>query len=66
LAEHGGFAQDDRNVALLAANPKGPASSMMTWKHGRSLRRFLHALAIDPRELKSVREKKTEVLTGFE
>ena len=67
LAEHGGFAQDDRNVALLVANPKLSPRIINDDVETRQIApTILRALAIDPRELKSVREEKTEALPGFE
>jgi len=66
LAEHGGFAQDDRNVALLVANPKLRPRIINDEVETRQIApTILHALAIDPRELKSVHEEETEVLPGL-
>ncbi len=67
LAEHGGFAQDDRNVALLVAHPSLRAEVFKEEVETRQIApTILGALGIDSRELKSVREEHTRPLPGFE
>jgi len=67
LAEHGGFAHDDRNVALLVSNPKLSPRVIDKEVETRQIApTILRALDIEPSELKSVREEKTEALPGFE
>jgi len=67
LAEHGGFARDDRNVALLVSNPGLPRRIVMDKVETRQVApTILRALSIRPSELKSVREEETKVLPDFE
>ena len=64
LAEHGGFSNDDRNVALLVSSPR--------IKHARIVEdttfttqiapTILDALDLDPRSLQAVREEGVQVL----
>ncbi len=66
LAEHGGFANDDRNVALLVSNP---SISMATVDDNVETRQIaatiLNALGINPKELEGVRKENSEVLPGL-
>jgi len=66
LAEHGGFAQDDRNVALMVAHP---ALSSRVFDDEVETRQIaptiLGALGIEANQLKSVREEHTRPLPGF-
>ncbi len=67
LAEHGGFAQDDRNVALLVAHPALHARVFNNEVETRQIApTILRALGIDSFELKSVREEHTQPLPGFD
>jgi hypothetical protein len=65
VAEHGGFAHDDTNVVLLAANPKFDTatitSSVETAQVAPTILRFL---GIDPGKLKAVKLENTRVLPG--
>ena len=67
LAEHGGFAHDDRNVMLLVANPHfstvtitGPVQTAQVAPT------ILQALHLDPNHLKAVDAEHTKVLPGFD
>jgi len=63
LAEHGGFAKDDRNVALLVSNPGLARKVVKERVETRQVApTILDALSIRPSELKSVREEQTDVL----
>jgi hypothetical protein len=64
LAEHGGFAQDDRNVALLVAHPALRARVIDDEVETRQIAPTI--LDIDTDELKSVREEHTRPLPGFD
>jgi hypothetical protein len=67
LAEHGGFAQDDRNVALLVAHPDLSSRVFQEEVETRQIApTILRALGIDADELKSVREEHTRPLRGFD
>jgi predicted AlkP superfamily pyrophosphatase or phosphodiesterase len=67
LAEHGGFAHDDRNVALLVANPALSSRAFQEEVETRQIApTILRALGIDTDELKSVREEHTRPLPGFD
>ncbi len=66
LAEHGGFANDDRNVALLVSNPGIAARTINAPVETRQIApTILQCLGLDPDELKSVRVEDTQVLPGF-
>jgi hypothetical protein len=65
-AEHGGFSFGDTNVALIVSNPELHRHVIKTpVATSQVAPTILRALGIDPRELKSVRLEKTEVLPGF-
>ena len=67
LAEHGGFAHDDRNVALLVYNPGFTPKSVANQVETRQVApTILQALSIRPNELDSVRTENTNVLPGLE
>jgi Type I phosphodiesterase / nucleotide pyrophosphatase len=67
LAEHGGFAHDDRNVALLVSNPSLPANSFSETVETRQIApTTLKALGFGPNELQAVRVENTKVLPGFD
>ena len=64
LAEHGGFSDDDRNVALMLSSPRikpaiGEALSYTT----QIAPTILAALGLNPNQLKSVRLEQTQVLS---
>ena len=66
VAEHGGFAQDDRNVMLLVANPHFNASTFTDQVETRQVApTILKALGLDPGQLKAVQIEKTEKLPGL-
>jgi Type I phosphodiesterase / nucleotide pyrophosphatase len=64
LAEHGGFSNDDRNVALLVSSPriKHPRIVDDTTFTTQIAPTILDALDLDPRSLQAVREEDVEVL----
>jgi len=64
LAEHGGFSNDDRNVALLVSSPriKHPRIVNDTTFTTQIAPTILDALDLDPRSLQAVREEGVEVL----
>jgi len=67
LAEHGGFAHDDRNVALLVSNPRIKHQIIDADVETRQIApTILQALSIDPKELQAVRQEHTETLPGIE
>jgi hypothetical protein len=64
LAEHGGFSNDDRNVALLLSSPHiwpqyNPRLSYTT----QIAPTILHAIGLDPDALEGVRKEGTKVLS---
>ena len=65
LAEHGGFAEDDRNVALLVSNPSITGSVNEAAVETRQIAStILGALGINPQELDGARMENTKVLPG--
>jgi hypothetical protein len=63
LAEHGGFANDDRNVALLVSSSRiKPAVVNDVTFTTQIAPTILDALDLDPRSLQAVREEGTQVL----
>ena len=64
LAEHGGFSQDDRNVALLVSSPKiEHAQTVADRTYTTQIApTILQALGLDPHSLQSVREEGAQVL----
>ena len=65
LAEHGGFADDDRNVALLVAGPGMTAKVVQSLVFTTQIApTILQALDIDPEELNSVQVEHTTPLPG--
>jgi hypothetical protein len=67
LAEHGGFAHDDRNVALLVYNPGLTAKVVADQVETRQVApTILQALSIRQNDLDSVRTENTNVLPGLE
>src|SRR5262249_50338279 len=66
LAEHGGFANDDRNVALLVSNPGFARKLVADQVETRQVApTILRALSIRPSELDGVREEGTKALPGL-
>jgi hypothetical protein len=66
LAEHGGFANDDRNVALLVSNPSITAATILDNVETRQIApTILSVLRINPKELDGVRTENSKVLPGF-
>jgi hypothetical protein len=67
LAEHGGFAHDDRNVALLVYNPGFTPKVVSDQVETRQVApTILQALSIRQNDLDSVRTENTNVLPGLE
>lgn len=63
LAEHGGFSNDDRNVALLVSGPRIKPQIDETLSYTTQIApTILSSLGLDPDELKSVRKEGTKVL----
>jgi hypothetical protein len=67
VAEHGGGAPDDHNVALLVVNPGGESGGTVdervtTTQVAPTILRYLH---LNPWALDAVRKEGTEVLPGF-
>ncbi len=57
---------DDRNVALLVANPGITAATLTDGVETRQIAAtILRALGINPHELASVPQENTKVLPGF-
>ncbi len=66
LAEHGGFAHDDRNVALLVSNPSLKARTFDEVVETRQIApTILEVLGFEPDELQAVVKENTKVLPGF-
>jgi hypothetical protein len=67
VAEHGGFAQDDRNVLLVVSNPalseRFVESPVSTTQVAPTI---LRSLGLDPGALDGVRSEHTPVLPGLE
>jgi hypothetical protein len=64
LAEHGGFSNDDRNVALLLSSPNVWPRYVQTLTYTTQIApTILHALGLDPRQLEAVEKEGTPVLT---
>ncbi|HWE07248.1 MAG TPA: hypothetical protein VG274_11100, partial [Rhizomicrobium sp.] len=65
LAEHGGFAADDRNVALVVSNPSiGAATNNANVETRQIASTVLEVLGINPRELEGARKENTKPLPG--
>jgi len=63
LAEHGGFSNDDRNVALLLSSPQLTAESVSETTYTTQIApTILYALGLDPKRLDAVRVEGTQVL----
>jgi len=66
LAEHGGFTQDDRNVALLVSNPSIIAATVNDSVETRQIAAtILDVLGINPKELEGARTENTRALPGL-
>jgi predicted AlkP superfamily pyrophosphatase or phosphodiesterase len=66
LAEHGGFATDDRNVALLVSNPSLAAKTIDEAVETRQIApTILSSLGFSPNELKAVQIEETRALPGL-
>jgi hypothetical protein len=66
VAEHGGFAYDDRNVLLIVSNPKYKASTFVDQVETRQIApTILKALGLDPNLLSAVKSEHTETLPGL-
>ena len=66
LAEHGGFAHDDRNVGLLVSHPALSASTNSDDVETRQVApTILRSLGISPSELRAVTREGTDVLPGL-
>lgn len=66
LAEHGGFAENDRNVALLVSNPNlAPAVRADNVQTRQVAPTILRALGLNPRQLQAVQAEHTDSLPGL-
>jgi hypothetical protein len=64
--EHGGFAKDDRNVALLVSNPSITGGIVNDDVETRQIApTILDVLGINPKELDGARKETSKVLPGF-
>jgi hypothetical protein len=66
VAEHGGFAYDDRNVVLIVSNPRYKASTFIDQVETRQIApTILKALGLNSSELQAVQIEHTEALPGL-
>jgi hypothetical protein len=66
VAEHGGFAYDDRNVVLIVSNPKYKAATFLDQVETRQIApTIVKALGLDPTLLTGVKSERTETLPGL-
>jgi len=66
VAEHGGFAYDDRNVVLIVSNPKYKPVTFNDQVETRQIApTIVKALGLDPNLLSAVRSEHTETLPGL-
>jgi hypothetical protein len=66
VSEHGGFANDDRNVLLIVSNPSfSPSTYTGTVETRQVAPTVLQALGINPTALQAVQKEGTEVLPGL-
>jgi len=66
VAEHGGFAYDDRNVLLIVSNPKYKPANFNDQVETRQIApTILKALGLDPTLLTAVKSEHTETLPGL-
>jgi hypothetical protein len=66
IAEHGGFANDDRNVMLLVSNPALKPSTFNSQVETRQIApTILNALGLNPNQLEAVQQEGTTELPGL-
>jgi hypothetical protein len=66
VSEHGGFANDDRNVLMIVSNPGySPSTYTGTVETRQVAPTILQALGFDPSALQAVQREGTEVLPGL-
>ncbi len=66
VSEHGGFANDDRNVLMIVSNPSySPSTFTGTVETRQVAPTILQALGFDPSALQAVQREGTEVLPGL-
>jgi hypothetical protein len=66
VAEHGGFAYDDRNVLLIVSNPSYKPVTFNDQVETRQIApTILKALGLDPSLLSAVQSEHTETLPGL-
>ena len=66
VAEHGGFAYDDRNVLLIVSNPRYKAATFNDQVETRQIApTIVKALGLDPSLLNAVTSEHTETLPGL-
>jgi hypothetical protein len=66
IAEHGGFAYDDRNVLLIVSNPAYAPSTFVNMVETRQIApTIIAALGLDPNLLGAVVSEHTETLPGL-
>jgi hypothetical protein len=66
VAEHGGFAYDDRNVLLIVSNPRYKSSTYIDQVETRQIApTIVKALGLNPSELQAVQIEHTETLPGL-
>ncbi len=66
LAEHGGFSNDDRSVALLVSNPSLQSATIPdTVQTTQIAPTILESLNLDPRQLEGARIENTQALPGL-
>jgi hypothetical protein len=66
IAEHGGFANDDRNVMLLVSNPALPGATFNAQVETRQIApTVVTALGLDPNALQAVQQEGTTELPGL-
>lgn len=66
IAEHGGFANDDRNVMLLVSNPGFSPTTITNPVETRQVApTIVNALGLDPEKLQTVQQEHTAVLPGL-
>jgi hypothetical protein len=66
VAEHGGFAYDDRNVLLIVSNPNYKPGTFVDQVETRQIApSIVKALGLDPGKLTAVQSEHTETLPGL-
>jgi hypothetical protein len=66
VAEHGGFAYDDRNVMLLVSNPGIPPFTYTSQVETRQIApTVVQSLGLDPTQLQAVQQEGTTELPGL-